>query len=298
MKEKKTKYILFILLQSLVYGIGNPITKVAYESITPFWLLAGRFAVTSLIYAALFGGRIRRQMKHTVISDWLPPALCCAGAYISCNLALDIAPATTIGFLISLPVLFTPPLEALVFHRKYDFSRLPIQLVLTVGLFLLCCGESGFTFGFGEALGLFDAFCVAGILVFGERALKKIDAAVLSSMQAFVTFALSILGALLLDDIAVLKGVQWEAWAVVLYLALGCTVLAYLLQNYAVAHLSAGTVSMLQCTQPILTAVISYLMLGETLSAAGLSGGVLILAALLFDGWRESRKSRLSTGEK
>ena len=35
MKEKKTKYILFILLQSLVYGIGNPITKVAYESITP-----------------------------------------------------------------------------------------------------------------------------------------------------------------------------------------------------------------------------------------------------------------------
>ena len=298
MKEKKTKYILFILLQSLVYGIGNPITKVAYESITPFWLLAGRFAVTSLIYAALFGGRVRRQIKHTVIMDWLLPALCCAGAYISCNLALDIAPATTVGFLISLPVLFTPALESVVFHRPYDVRRLPIQLVLTVGLFLLCCGESGFTFGFGEALALFDAFCVAGILVFGERALKKMDAAVLSSMQAFVTFGLSVLGALLLDDLAVLKGVQWEAWAVVLYLALGCTVLAYLLQNYAVAHLRAGTVSMLQCTQPILTAVISYLMLGETLSAAGLSGGVLILAALLFDGWRESRKSRLSAGEK
>ncbi len=298
MKEKKTKYILFILLQSLVYGIGNPITKVAYESITPFWLLVGRFAVTSLIYAALFGGRVCRQIKHTVIMDWLLPALCCAGAYISCNLALDIAPATTVGFLISLPVLFTPALESVVFHRPYDVRRLPIQLVLTVGLFLLCCGESGFTFGFGEALALFDAFCVAGILVFGERALKKMDAAVLSSMQAFVTFGLSVLGALLLDDLAVLKGVQWEAWAVVLYLALGCTVLAYLLQNYAVAHLRAGTVSMLQCTQPILTAVISYLMLGETLSAAGLSGGVLILAALLFDGWRESRKSRLSVGEK
>ena len=290
MKENKTKYVLFILLQSLVYGIGNPITKVAYESITPFWLLAGRFAVTSLIYGILFGSRIRAQMKCAMVSDWLPPALCCAGAYISCNLALDIAPATTVGFLISLPVLFTPALESIVFRRPYDFRRLPIQLVLTVGLFLICCGESGFTFGFGEALALFDAFCVAGILVFGERALKKIDAAVLSSMQAFVTLALSVLGALLLDDMGVLKGVQWEAWAVVLYLALGCTVLAYLLQNYAVAHLRAGTVSMLQCTQPILTAVISYLMLGETLSGKGFFGGGLILAALLFDGWRESRK--------
>ncbi len=290
MKENKTKYVIFILLQSLVYGIGNPITKIAYESITPFWLLTGRFAVTSVIYWLLFGRRIRTQLKGVSWKLWLPPALCCSGAYISCNLALDRAPATTIGFLISLPVLFTPILAAIVAKHRYDFRRLPLQLVLTVGLFLLCCGDSGFTFGFGEALGLFDAFCVAGILVFGEKALEKIDAAVLSSLQAFVTFAISAVGALLFDDFSVLPGVQWEAWGVVLYLALGCTVLAYLLQNYAVAHLSAGTVSMLQCTQPILTAVISFLMLGEKLSTLGLIGGAVILLALFADGWRENRK--------
>ena len=298
MKENKTKYIIFILLQSLVYGIGNPVTKVAYESITPFWLLAGRFAVTSIVYGALFGGRILRQVRSASISDWLPSALCCAGAYISCNLALDIAPATTVGFLISLPVLFTPPLESLVLKKPYALRRLPVQLVLTVGLFLLCCGDSGFSFGVGEALGLFNALCIAGILVFGERAMKTVDAAVLSSLQAFVTFGISIVGALLFDDFSVLPGVQWEAWAVVLYLALGCTVLAYLLQNYAVAHLSAGTVSMLQCTQPILTALISFLLLGETLSLPAFLGGGLILAALLFDGWREGRKTRESAPKK
>lgn len=298
MKENRTKYIFFILMQSLLYGVGNPVTKVAYQSITPLWLLTGRFFVTSLVYLLLFRRRIFAQLRAASPQLWLPPALCCAGAYISCNLALDLAPATTVGFLISLPVLFTPILTAVVSRRPYELRRLPVQLALTVGLFLLCCGDSGFSFGPGEALGLFDAFCLAGALVFGERALREIDAAVLSSMQAVVTFVISAAGALLFDELSVLSGVQGEAWCVVLYLALGCTVLAYLLQNHAVAHLSAGTVSMLQCTQPILTALISFLLLGETVSPPGLLGGAVILLALLFDGWREGRKSVPSTPEK
>ncbi len=298
MKENRTKYILFILMQSLLYGVGNPVTKVAYQSITPLWLLTGRFFVTSLVYLLLFRRRIFAQLRAASPRLWLPPALCCAGAYISCNLALDLAPATTVGFLISLPVLFTPILTAVVSRRPYELRRLPVQLALTAGLFLLCCGDSGFSFGLGEALGLFDAFCLAGALVFGERALRQIDAAVLSSMQAVVTFAISAAGALLFDELSVLPGVRGEAWCVVLYLALGCTVLAYLLQNHAVAHLSAGTVSMLQCTQPILTALISFLLLGETVSLPGLLGGAVILLALLFDGWREGRKSVPSTPEK
>lgn len=298
MKENRTKYILFILMQSLLYGVGNPVTKVAYQSITPLWLLTGRFFVTSAVYLLLFHRRISAQLRAASPRLWLPPALCCAGAYISCNLALDLAPATTVGFLISLPVLFTPILTAVVSRRPYELRRLPVQLALTAGLFLLCCGDSGFSFGPGEALGLFDAFCLAGALVFGERALREIDAAVLSSMQAVVTFVISATGALLLDELSVLPGVRGDAWCVVLYLALGCTVLAYLLQNHAVAHLSAGTVSMLQCTQPILTALISFLLLGETVSLPGLLGGAVILLALLFDGWREGRESASSAPEK
>lgn len=288
MRENETKYILFVLLQSLLYGVGNPVTKLAYEAgITPLWLLAGRFAVTSLVFLCLFSGRIRRQLRGVRPGLWLPAALCCAGAYIACNLALRMTDATTVGFLLSLPVLFTPLLAALAARRRYDFRRLPVQLVLTAGLFLLCCGDSGLSFGPGEALGLFDAFCLAGALVFGERALEKIDAAVLSSLQAFVTLGLSLAGALLLDDVSVLPGVGWEAWCVLLYLALGCTVLAYLLQNYAVARLSAAEVSLLQCTQPILTALMSFLLLGERLSRPAAAGAAVILLCLLLDGWRQ-----------
>ena len=56
--EKKILYISFILIQSLVYGIGNPLTKVAYHSISPLWLLASRFSLAFLLFALLWGRRL------------------------------------------------------------------------------------------------------------------------------------------------------------------------------------------------------------------------------------------------
>jgi hypothetical protein len=32
-------FILLVVLQCVIYGVGNPITKFAFESITPFWCL-------------------------------------------------------------------------------------------------------------------------------------------------------------------------------------------------------------------------------------------------------------------
>lgn len=68
--------------------------------------------------------------------------------------------------------------------------------------------------------------------------------------------------ALIFDDVAVLPQVTVTGWLVVAYLALLCTCLSYVLQNTALTRLSSYAVSLLQCTQPILTAACSYLLLG------------------------------------
>ena len=291
MEEKRTRYILFILLQSLVYGIGNPLTKVAYESITPLWLLAVRFLVATALFACLFGRRTLRAVRRVRWTVWLPPALCCAGAYITCNLALNLTAATNVGFIMSLPVLFTPLLGTLLYRRRYELRRLPPQLCAVCGLYLLCCNGGSFSLGPGELLALLDALFIALTLVSSERALAELGGVEMSALQAAVTMTLSLAGALLFDDIPVLSAVAPGAWWVALYLAVVCTVLAYLLQNFAVAHLSAATVSLLQCTQPILTGLSAFFLLHETLTGPGLAGAGVIVLALLADGWLQSRRS-------
>lgn len=275
------KYIGFILLQSVVYGLGNPLTKIAFESITPFWCLAVRFTMAFLVFFLFFGKRIVGQLRAVPVRRYLPASLCMAIAYITCNLALQWTTATNVGFLMSLPVIFAPVLAVLILKSRYHLLHLPIQAIVVAGLYLLCSNGSQLSIGKGDLFALVTAIALAAALVFSEKSLQQLDAVTISAAQAGMTAAISLVCALRFDPLSVLPQVQPEAWAVVVYLALFCTCAAYLLQNTALTYLSSATVSMFQCTQPILTALMSFLLLGETLSFGGIAGAALILVCVL-----------------
>lgn len=284
MQDRNLKYILFILIQSLIYGFGNPLTKTAYETITPLWLIALRFTISTVLFLPVFRKQIFADTGWLKSAAWLPSALCCAGAYITCNIALNITTATNVGFIMSMPVLFAPLLQSLVLRRKYQIRKLPVQLVAIGGLFLLCCNGGLFAFGPGEALAVLDALCLAGVLVFTEKALdSNMNVFQITVTQMGVTMIISIILAFVFDNTNVIAGTDIRAWLVIFYLAVVCTIGGYLLQNVAVTRLSSSAVAMLQCTQPILTAFASFLLLGETLTGTGLAGGGIIIAALIAD---------------
>lgn len=277
-------YALLILLQSVLYGFGNPLSKIGFESITVLWCLGIRFFGAAAVMLLLFGRRTVRTLRAAPLKAWLPCSLAMAAAYASCNLALEYTTATNVGFLMSLPVLFTPALARLVLKRPYPKGVIPIQLAVIAGLYLLCCGsESGsFTFGIGEVLGLVCALSLAAALVFSEGAMPGIDPVSMAAAQATVTGVLCLAAAL--------PHVTTTGWLVVAYLALLCTCLSYVLQNTALTRLSSYTVSLLQCTQPVLTAVCSYLLLRERLTAVGIAGAVIIVACVVLENWQSGRK--------
>ena len=287
-------YALLILLQSVLYGFGNPLSKIGFRSITVLWCLGIRFSAAAVLMLLLFGRRTVRTLRAAQVKAWLPCSLAMAVACASCNMALQFTTATNVGFLMSLPVLFTPALAWLLLKRPYPRRIIPVQLAVIVGLYLLCCGgESGsFTFGIGEVLGLVCALALAAALVFSERSLPGIDPVSMATAQATVTGVLCLTAALIFDDVAVLPQVTTAAWLVVAYLALTCTYLSYVLQNTALTRLSSYTVSLLQCTQPILTAACSYLLLRERLTAVGLTGAAIIVACVVWENWQSGRQQK------
>ncbi len=289
-------YALLILLQSVLYGFGNPLSKIGFRSITVLWCLGIRFSGAAVLMLLLFGRRTVRTLRAAQAGAWLPCSLAMAVAYASCNMALQFTTAPNVGFLMSLPVLFTPALAWLLLKRPYPRRIIPIQLAVIVGLYLLCCGgESGsFTFGIGEVLGLVCALALAAALVFSERSLPGIDPVSMATAQATVTGVLCLTAALIFDDVAVLPQVTTTAWLVVAYLALTCTCLSYVLQNTALTRLSSCTVSLLQCTQTILTAACSYLLLRERLTVVGLTGAAIIVACVVWENWQSGRPQKSS----
>lgn len=280
-----------IVLQTVIFGSGSAITKLAYESISPLWGLVIRFGLATLVFAVLFGPRMVRGLKGASLGDWLPAAICMAVSYISCNIALDLTTATNVGFLMALPVVFTPIIASVVLRRRYKLVYLPFQAAVVVGLYLLCSSGGSFTFGWGEVCALITALSLAGALVFGERGLKRMDVIAVSGTQIGVTFVFCLLGAMLFDKPLDVATVQPIAWGTIVFLALASTCLTFALQNMALKRLPSSTVSMLLTGEPIFTALFSWGILGETLSFVGFVGAAIIIVCVVGETWIDERTS-------
>ena len=242
---------LLILLQSVLYGFGDPISKAAYETMSVYSLMTVRYTIALAALLLIFGRRIVSGVRAVPVRLWMVPSLCIAGGYVLNNIALNLTTATSATFLRSMAIILTPILAFLIHRTRYRWVHIPLQLLVVVGLYLFCGGFSGF--GFGEIVGLGSAVLLAGSLVASGTAMQKMDALALTAVQA----------------------------AVSMMMALACTLLGYLLQNKALEGISSRTVALLQCTAPVLTAVFSFFLLGERLTTAGFIGAAIILLCVV-----------------
>lgn len=152
---------LFIFLQSVLYGLGDPISKSAYEVLPVYSLLTARYGIALAFLLLVFGRRIWRGLKVCSPRDWLLPSLCMGGAYVANNIALELTAATSVAFLRSLSTVMTPLLALAFYRRKFGKKHIPVQLLSCGALPALRPGRlSGF--GLGEVFSLLSALLLAG----------------------------------------------------------------------------------------------------------------------------------------
>lgn len=276
---------LLVLLQGLLYGFGDPISKQAYEDVSVYALLSVRYAIALVVLLLLAGKRIVRGLQNCRIRDWLPASLCIAGAYLVGNVAIGLAAATSVAFLRSMSTVLTPVLAFIVYRKKMGFHHIPVLIMALVGMYLLC-GHGGLTgFGAGEACALAAALFLAGSLVFGERALDRVDPLTLTAVQVAASTVLAAVFALVFEGGVHLENASFATWGIIVYLAILCTLAGYLLQNKALCSISSRTVALLQCFCPVMTATFSFILLGEQLSPAGMAGAVILLGCVVAETW-------------
>lgn len=282
-------YVFLIIFQGAIFGIGNPMVKFAYETVTPIWCLAIRFIAATLIFAIPFGKKAFRELRATKIHFWLPTAICMATAYITSNVGLSLTTATSVGFLMSLPIVFTPFLSKLILKRKIHKAFLPVPIIAIAGLYFISLNGGGFHFGIGEGLALCCSAAMAGALVWGEEGLHHLSATTISLAQLFITSIASTVCALCLEPMIAPNAVTPKAWWIILYLVIFCSCLCYILQNVALSHISSAVVALTQCSEPLFTAAASFFLLGERLSPIGFFGAALLILCIVYGNYIENK---------
>ena len=282
--EKKKEYRLgaemLIVIQSLVYGFGDPISKIAFEVVPVYSMMTVRYTIAFLFCAAIFGKRIVRTVRTVPVKSWLIPGLCIGLSYVLNNIGLSFTEATSVAFLRSLSVVMTPALALFAFRKRYRWHHIAAQILVLPGMYLLCVrgGLSGF--GAGEVMALMAAALVAATLVFTGQYIDQVDPVSMTALQAGCSAAIAFAGSLIVEGGVHAGPATPKAWLIILYLAILCTFFGYLLQNLALTKISDREVSLIQSLNPVMTAVFAYLLLGEKLSAAGITGALIIIICI------------------
>ncbi|MBE6026876.1 MAG: EamA/RhaT family transporter, partial [Clostridiales bacterium] len=214
------------------------------------------------------------------VRAWLIPGFCIGMSYVLNNVALSLTDATSVAFLRSLSVVITPVFAFLFFKNRFRWQHLLIQILVIPGLYLLCArgGLSGF--GLGEILALTASALMAGSLVFSKRYIEMVDPASMTVLMAGCSAIMAFAGCLFFEGGFHLENTTPTAWLIIIYLAVLCTFLGFLMQNLALTKIDGRKVSLIQCLCPVMTAVFSFMILGEKLSPAGMIGALIIIACV------------------
>lgn len=269
-----------ILLQSLVYGFGDPISKIAFEVTPVYTMMTVRYLIAFVVSFVLFRKRIIRTVKAVPVRSWLIPGVCISMYYVLNNVALALTDATSVAFLRSLSIVITPAFAFLIYRTRYKWQHIVLQILVLPGMYLLCVkgGLSGI--GTGELMAVIAAFMSAGALVFSKRYLDEVDPVSMTCLMAGCSAAIALAGSIMFEGGLHLETTTPKAWAIILYLAILCTFLGYLMQNLALTGISDRSVALIQSLCPVMTAVFAFFLLGETLSPAGIAGAGIIVACV------------------
>ena len=244
----------------------------------PFELLLLRFVGTELLLGMFVLYRRRRSPGRRIVVLAMLLGSAQVGASYSVLEAFDHAPAGLVVLLFYLYPLLATIGSVLLYSEEFSARR---AVVLAIGLagIVLTGGTPNSTPTIGIVLGLVAAVCTA-TYVLGARyvlhssSLEPIEMIALMYFAPAIGFSI----AAAVNGFHTPRAAGW-GWAVGMILV--SSTLAMSLFYGAVKLIGASTTALFATVEPLVTVVLAYLVLDESLSATQLAGGGLILGSVV-----------------
>ena len=263
-----------LLLVSASWGLAFVVMKDAIERQSVNSFLFTRFLV-AVIAMFLLKPTVIQVINREVLRKGFIAGLFLAAGYILQTLGLALTGAAVTGFITGLYVVATPVIAALVLRVRITAFTWGCVLLATVGLALLSL--KGWNLGYGEFLVFLCAIAFAAHIIALSKWSNGLDVYAMTIVQ-LATCALAT------GVISLIQGYEAppdrNGWYVVLFTAIICTAVAFVVQTWSQAHMSATKVAVILTMEVVFAALFAVVFGGESLSLRTLFGGVLVFAAM------------------
>ena len=265
-----------------IWGFAFLFQKSAMAHVEPMLFVAARSFLAAVVLAPLAVIEHRRAgamewdaRAFTHLALWAGVVF--AAAAITQQRGIVTATVTNSAFLTALYVVVTPVLAWLLLDQRQGPAIWLAVALSFVGAWLLGGGGMVTAFGAGEAMVLVSVlFWSAHVIVLGWAAPYG-RPVLLTALQFAIAGVLALAGAAAFETID-LAGLG-RAWIDVAFVGILSSALTFTLFAAALRRTSAAGATIIASTEALFAALAAHLLLGERLSAIGVAGGAMILAA-------------------
>ena len=263
-----------------IWGLTFPMVKDAVAGFPVMTFLAYRFLSAFVFVTAAIPlvGRKARSLDATGVRAGLLMGLFLTGGYVFQTFGLDRTSASNAGFITGLFVVLTPIFGTLFFGHRAGGTAWVAALASAVGLFLL--SRTGGTGDLdGDALVFLCACSFALHIIATDKAVRTYDVMALLAVQLAVCGASALIAAASMGDLVVPR--DDTVWWALVVTSVFATAVGFFVQTYAQQHAPPARTALILASEPAFAGLFAYLLLGETLTAAGWLGAGFILAAIV-----------------
>lgn len=261
-------------------------------------------ALTLLVVLNIFFRRMlrvrRSHLPYLLLFGFL---MAIFNSFWTLSVALNGAAVSTV--LVYSSTAFTALLGFWLLKERLDFTRLVTVVLSLSGCVLVSNAwmpEAWQVNFLGILMGLLSGLWFALYTLMGRMAAQRGLNAWTTLMYTFGFAAVFLLlfnllpGGLLPGSATRPADFFWlqdaAGWGILLLLAAGPTLLGFGLYNISLSYLSSNVVNLIAASEPVFTAITAYYLLGERLSLLQLTGGVMILAGVVYLRIHEGRLAK------
>ncbi len=263
-----------LLTVSMAWGFAFVIMKDAIERQSVNNFLFTRFLV-AVVAMILIRPQCLKLMNKALVLRSLAAGVFLGFGYIFQTLGLARTGAAITGFVTGLYIVLTPLFASVLLRQRVSRFTWICIVIATIGLGLLSI--HGFSVGLGELLTFISAIFYALHII----SLSKWS----SGRDAYAMTVVQLAMCALLSGIASIPGgysppPDFGVWSVVIFTAVFATAIAFIVQTWSQAHMSATKVAVILTMEVVFAALFAIIFGGESLTLQSSIGGVMVVSAM------------------
>lgn len=273
---------LALLLVSAAWGLAFVVMKPAIERQSVNNFLFTRFLMAVLVMV-LIRPQVLKLLTKDLVLRGLAAGVFLGGGYIFQTIGLANTGAAITGFVTGLYVVLTPLFAGIIFKERVSKNTWIYVFMATVGLALLSL--KGWSIGFGELMVFFSAVAFAAHITALSKWSAGRDAYAMTITQLSMCAAMT-------GVASAFEGYSAPpdsgVWAVVIFTAVFATAIAFIVQTWSQAHMSATKVAVILTMEVVFAAFFAIIFAGERLTLQAVLGGILVVTAMYLIVLREA----------